>query len=149
MGGSLRSGGPRGSRAVSTLMAVSGGAILVVEDDATTCDSLVRLLRRAGYAVIATADGEAAWALLAAGDTRPFDVVIADLLLGALDGLALAKRVGQLADPPAVVILTGWGTAHSLSEAQRLGVHAYLLKPCPPTELLASIGRAVAARPLP
>jgi DNA-binding response OmpR family regulator len=115
--------------------------VLVVEDDATTRLSLALLLHRAGYAVASCADGEAACAQLAA---TPYDLLLVDLVLAdAVDGLAVVTCAARLADPPAIVVLTGFGSQASLAAATALGVTTYLLKPCLPHTLLAALAAAV------
>jgi DNA-binding response OmpR family regulator len=125
--------------------------ILLVEDDDTARTSLGRVLSRAGYAVHAVPDGEHAVAVLDAAGAD-FDVVLTDLLLGALDGVAVLKRARALGDPPEVILLTGYGTLQTAIESLRLGAFDYLLKPCKPEELLRCIGNAAerrTGRPLP
>jgi len=64
-------------------------AILVVEDDKNVRDIIVRLLRDEGFEVNATASG---WTALAMIRRKPFDLLIADIMLpGGLDGLEVAK----------------------------------------------------------
>lgn len=121
--------------------------ILIVEDDATTRHSLALLLHRAGYAVDTCADGESACTQLAA---TPYDLLLVDLVLAdAVDGLAVVAQAARLATPPTIVVLTGFGTHASQAAASGLGIAAYLLKPCRPEELLATLAgvQQLPARP--
>lgn len=119
--------------------------ILVVEDDATTRASLAAILGRAGYSVQIAADGRAALDMIdpARGG---FDVVVSDIFLGDVDGIALLKAARALADPPAVILFTGYSTVQSAVAALRAGAHDYLFKPYRPEELLESVERAVIRR---
>lgn len=119
--------------------------ILVVEDDATTRASLAAILGRAGYSVQIAADGRAAMALIDPA-RAPFDVVVSDIFLGDVDGIALLKAARALPDPPAVILFTGYSTVQSAVAALRAGAHDYLFKPYRPEELLESVERALARR---
>jgi two-component system OmpR family response regulator len=63
--------------------------VLLAEDDPSLARQIAAALGRAGYAVDKTGDGEEAWFL---GDTEPYDAIVLDLGLPALDGLALLRR---------------------------------------------------------
>ena len=66
---------------------------LAVEDDPRIAADLAAALRSAGFRVEATGDGEEAWFL---GDTEDYDLVVLDLGLPGLDGLAVLKRARAL-----------------------------------------------------
>lgn len=122
-------------------------SILVVEDDAATRASLAAILDRAGYAVQTAADGHEALSLIEL-DRCAYDVVVSDIFLGEVDGIALLKAVRALPDPPAVILFTGYSTIQSAVAALRAGAHDYLFKPYRPEELLESVSRAIASRRL-
>jgi DNA-binding response OmpR family regulator len=120
--------------------------ILLVEDDDIARVSLSQVLAKAGYRVETVPDGETAVSRLDRPDgSQPYDLVISDLMLREIDGLQVLKRARQLADPPQVILLTGFGTLQTAIEALRNGASDYLLKPCKPEELLRCV-RAVAQR---
>lgn len=114
--------------------------ILVVEDDATTRYSFVQRLRYAGYQVSEAPDGETALDLL---EAHPFDVVITDIIMGAVDGMEVlhTARLGPAA--PEVILLTGHGSFDTAVQAVREGAYDYLVKPCSGEHLLACVARAV------
>lgn len=121
-----------------------GGRILLVEDDGAARHSLIQVLSRAGYVVEALPDGEQAVTLLTAPVYNGhYDVVLTDLMMRGVDGLQVLKRSRELADPPEVILLTGYGTLQTAIEALRAGAFDYLLKPSKPDELLRSIERAM------
>lgn len=76
--------------------------VLVADDDKGIAEVVARVLEEEGYAVAIAYDGEAALAV--ARRDRPA-VIIADIVMPRLDGIALAKRVAELPGPPLPVIL--------------------------------------------
>lgn len=114
--------------------------ILVVEDDAVTRQRLVYRLEYAGYRVTQAADGRAALDLL---ETKVFDVVVTDIVLGTVDGIEVLHAARRMYYRPAVILLTGYGSLSTCIDALRLGAYDYLLKPCSPSALLQSIKGAI------
>ncbi|MEV0151495.1 MULTISPECIES: BTAD domain-containing putative transcriptional regulator [unclassified Nonomuraea] len=87
------------------------------------------------------ADGEEAIAL--ARETSP-DVVLLDIQMPRLDGLAAARRILADERPPKVIVMTTFGSDENLYAALRAGVSGFVLKTSPPEQLVAAI-RAAAA----
>jgi CheY-like chemotaxis protein len=102
---------------------------LVVDDSATMRQLICLTLRRVkGCQVVEAADGVEAAAMLRSGS---FDLVIADIKMPNMDGLALVKHIRQdlmLTDLP-VVIITTKGEDGDRDEGLRAGANAYLTKP--------------------
>ncbi|MBI4869900.1 MAG: response regulator [Candidatus Wallbacteria bacterium] len=101
--------------------------VLVVEDSRTTREVNRRLLSGAGYDVTTASDGLEALDKLATG---AFDLVLSDLTMPGLDGLALTRRIKsdpRLADLP-VVILSFKDRDEDLKRAELVGADAYLVK---------------------
>ena len=99
-------------------------SILLVADDAKARMLLTDILTHTGYEVIAVPDGETAIALL---QQDKFAVVLTDIRMRAVDGiqvLATAKAQGR---PPAVILLTGYGSLETSIAALRSGADDYLL----------------------
>jgi DNA-binding response OmpR family regulator len=118
--------------------------ILIVEDDDHARTSLTQVLERVRYQVDSVPDGETALERLNTPALQgQFAVVITDLLLFQVDGLAVLRAARATPEPPEVILLTGYGTLHTAIESLRLGVFDYLLKPCKPEELLHVVARAV------
>ncbi len=112
--------------------------ILIVEDEATLRTNIARYLTREGYDVHPVGDAETALALL---DEFEFDVVLTDLRLPGVSGLAVLECV-QTTQPEAVVLLmTAYASIGSAVEALRRGAHDYLLKPLSLAALAAKIRR--------
>lgn len=117
--------------------------VLVADDQA---------LVRAGLKVVLSAEaglepvGEAAngeEAIAAVRTARP-DVVLLDIQMPHLDGLAAARRILAGQDPPKVIMMTTFGSDENLYAALRAGVSGFVLKTSPPEQLVAAI-RAAAA----
>jgi DNA-binding NtrC family response regulator len=92
--------------------------ILLVEDELNMARTLAKNLERAGHAVEHAPHGEAALARLGAAS---FDVVLTDLKMPVMDGMALLHAMHERGLGPAVVVLTGYGTIESAVEAMKLG----------------------------
>jgi DNA-binding NtrC family response regulator len=114
--------------------------ILLVEDELNMARTLAKNLERAGHAVEHAAHGEAALARL--GEAS-FDVVLTDLKMPVMDGMALLHAMHERGFPPAVVVLTGYGTIESAVEAMKLGAADYLIKDARPQEILLTIERVL------
>ena len=85
-----------------------------------------------------TGDGQAAYALVLS--EKP-DVLLTDLILSGLDGLAVLEKLSALPDSekPAVIIISGFSSEHSLTEASNLGASYFMQKPCDIPALLSRI----------
>jgi len=120
--------------------AARGAAILVVDDDAELLRALSRTLTVAGYAVTAVPDGESALASLR---DAPAELVITDLLMPGMDGLALLRAIKALGPGPEVLLITAQGTIEKAVEAMRLGAHDFVEKPFARERLLLAVERAL------
>lgn len=119
--------------------------ILLVEDEANMVRTLSRILERAGYAVSTAANGREALDVL---DREVVDVLITDLNMPVMDGMALLRSMQELVSRPATIVLTGYGTIQSAVDAMKLGASDYLIKPCNPDELKIVIERQLELRAL-
>jgi DNA-binding NtrC family response regulator len=131
----------------------AGAKILVVDDEKNLLTMLAKILRRHGFEVIGANDGQEAIEILrgsrapegeeAAEVPAAFDVVLTDLQMPRMDGLALLRTVREeFADLP-VVVLTGHGSIESAVTAMKAGAVDYLIKPCNPDEILLVMERAL------
>jgi DNA-binding response OmpR family regulator len=107
---------------------------LAVEDDPRIATDLCAALNAAGFRVEVARDGEAAWFL---GDTEDFDLVVLDLGLPRLDGLAVLKRWRANGRDMPVLVLTARGTWQERVEGIEAGADDYLPKPFRMEELVA------------
>jgi len=100
-------------------------SVLIVEDDTTVAGTLTEYLRRAGHLVTSVKSAEEGLATL---NREIFDVVIADLKLPGLDGLAFLREVSGDGGPP-VIILTGNTEVDTVVSCMRAGAADYVAKP--------------------
>ncbi len=110
--------------------------ILVVEDDAHIARQVATTLERAGYVVDVAHDGEEGHFL---GDTEPYDAVVLDLGLPAMDGLTVLRNWREAGRDMPVLILTARGTWRDKVMGLRGGADDYLAKPFEMEELLARL----------
>ncbi len=115
--------------------------VLVVEDDPTISEVVVRYLEREGLEVEAVADGRDA---LDAAARRWPDLVVLDLMLPGIDGLEVCRRLRARAPVP-VIMLTARGDEEDRVLGLELGADDYVVKPFSPRELTARV-RAVLRR---
>src|SRR6185369_10011906 len=107
--------------------------ILVVEDDPRLAATLQRLLAAEGHDVEIAGDGH--YGLRRARD-RPFDLVVLDIMLPGIDGLAVCKRLRAAGSIP-ILLLTALGGTEERVRGLDSGADDYLVKPFAYEELLA------------
>lgn len=116
--------------------------VLIVDDERYIREGLREFIdwRTEGFQIVGeSGDGRNAYAQIR--DREP-DVVLCDIRMPHLDGLALVDRVrAELAQPPVFIILSGYNDFSYAQRALRLGVSNYLLKPVQRDELLAELRR--------
>jgi len=117
-------------------------SILIVEDDDTFSTTLVRALKRRGYAPIAAKT--AAEALGMAQTAAPGWVVL-DLNLDGTSGLDLIPRLLEIDPACRIVVLTGYASISTAVDAIKLGAVQYLAKPVDVDTLLRAFGHALQA----
>lgn len=123
--------------------------VLLVEDEPRIAKDVAGTLTAAGYLVDTVGDGETAWFQ---GDTRDYDLIILDLGLPQMDGLAVLKRWRSAGRQTPVLVLTARGAWAERVEGIDAGADDYLAKPFRMEELLArsralirrSVGHAAA-----
>ncbi|MHB1931724.1 MAG: ArsR/SmtB family transcription factor [Thermoplasmata archaeon] len=101
--------------------------LLVVDDNAVFREELGGLLEGEGHSVALAASGSKALEILA---TQPADVVLTDLKMPRMGGLALLTQITGAYPEILVVVITGYATIDTAVEAMRLGAFDYLPKPC-------------------
>jgi DNA-binding response OmpR family regulator len=109
--------------------------VLVVDDEPTIRDVVVRYLERDGYRTLEAADGGAAQALL---ERESPSLVILDLMLPGGDGLALCRWIRSRSSLP-VIMLTARGEESDRIVGLELGADDYVTKPFSPRELVARV----------
>jgi two-component system response regulator AtoC len=113
--------------------------ILVVDDEEPVRHMLELLLRRAGFEVLSAASGEAAVALL---EDEVVDVVLSDVRMPGLDGLAFAERLSAEHPEITLVMMSAFGTVELALEAMRRGAYDYISKPFKQDEVILTLRKA-------
>ncbi len=117
--------------------------LLLVEDEPDLRDTLRYNLRRNGYAVTDVGNGKEALAVLQGASSAhgPVDVVVSDVMMPVMDGIALAKalRADDATKELPLMFLTAKGDAADRLEGFRVGADDYLTKPFDLEELLARV----------
>ena len=114
--------------------------ILVVDDEASIRDLLSKTLALAEYDVDVAPDGRSA---LDRMRVYPYDLLIADLKMPGMDGLAVIREAKRYKSDLPVIIITGFSTESSAIEAVNLGVSGYLTKPFRVPRVLSVAARAL------
>ncbi|SKD04611.1 two component transcriptional regulator, winged helix family [Burkholderia sp. CF099] len=110
--------------------------ILLAEDNAKLAESVLRVLREAGFAVDHMEDGTAADLVLR---TQDYAAVILDIGLPKIDGLEVLKRLRERHNPVPVLVLTAHDAVSDRVRGLNLGADDYLAKPCDLSELEARV----------
>ena len=111
-------------------------SLLLVDDDPDLLRLLAIRLKANGYAVTAVDSGRRALASIAA--SRP-DLVLSDLRMEGMDGMALFHEIQASFPGLPVIILTAHGSIPDAVAAVKKGVFGYLTKPYDPEELLSAV----------
>jgi two-component system response regulator HydG len=117
--------------------------VLVVDDEAGIRSALKQLLESAGFAVDVAEDGVAALERLV---ERPPDIVVTDLDMPRMNGMALLGELRERDGELPVIVATSAVDIQSAVSAMRAGAADYITKPVEMDELVLSIGRAVETR---
>jgi len=122
-------------------------SILVVEDSTDLRELLVQALSMGGYDVQAADNGQSALEALA---QSPFDVVITDIRMPGMDGIALLDRILAMDREPetAVILMTAYMTIESAVSSLKKGAYDYLTKPVKIEQLLHTVQTVVDKRRL-
>jgi two-component system, OmpR family, response regulator len=121
----------------------SGIRVLVVDDETVFSDSLTKVLTRRGMRVASAPDGQRALKLMA---EQRFDVIVLDVRMAGMGGLATLRAVRERDGQIPVLILTGHMDLNEVSEAMKGGVTEVLFKPCPVVNLVSSIQNAYTSK---
>jgi DNA-binding NtrC family response regulator len=114
--------------------------VLVVDDDAATCDGLTALLDSWEYSASAVSDGKAALKLCR---TELPHAIITDLMMPGMTGLEFIEAIRDQAQQVAIVMVTGQATIETAVQAIKLGAYDYLIKPLDPQKLRAVLEKGI------
>lgn len=114
--------------------------ILVVDDDPEICDFMETFLSKEGYEVNSLQDPTKAEAEVRAGG---YHLVILDLMMPDMDGVAVLERVRKVDSDVAVIIFTGYPSLDTAVASMKLDAVDYLKKPVDPAELKVVLERVM------
>lgn len=114
--------------------------ILLVDDEPSVLLTVRAILEQEGYAVDAVPSGTEA---IQAIRERHFDLVLTDLKMKSIDGLAVLAEVRKSSPSTVTLMMTGYGSVDSALEALQLGAFEYLLKPVEVSELKMAVKRSL------
>jgi len=123
---------------------VTVSTVLVVDDEPSVRDVVVRYLRQAGYRTLEASDGNDARDLL---EQEMPSLIVLDLMLPGMDGLSLCRWIRERSELP-VIMITALGEETDRLTGLELGADDYLTKPFSPRELVARV-KAVLRRSSP
>ena len=112
--------------------------VLLVEDDELVMDAMTRTLVRQGYLVLSARSGHDAMSLIYT-PLQPINVVVLDLNLPDVSGIALCARIRELHPTVPVVVCTGGTDPADADGLINLGVRRFFHKPVPMADLVASV----------
>jgi DNA-binding NtrC family response regulator len=113
--------------------------VLVVDDEQKQRQIIVDILHDKGYAVVQAADGLDALDILRKED---FAVILTDVKMPEMDGLALMTSVMGMNLPTQIILMTAFGDIPSAVKAIKMGAYDYLEKPFAKTDLLKLVAKA-------
>jgi two-component system, cell cycle sensor histidine kinase and response regulator CckA len=120
------------------------GHLLVVEDDASVRSAVVRALRAAGYSVTEARDGEQALEIM---ERQPdIDLVITDMVMPGMPGLALLAEIRKRRPDLPAIVLSGYSEHPANTEWRVADQAVFVEKPVSPSDLIRRIGQMLTSR---
>ncbi len=119
--------------------------VLIVDDEAGLREMLVFGLTDRGYDVSVAADGDAGISMV---ETRPFDLVVSDIMMPGTSGVEVLKRIKEVQPTTEVIMATGFATLETAIESMKSGAYDFIPKPYELDQLCAVFGRALERRRL-
>ncbi len=114
--------------------------ILIIDDEPEQREVLEAIFAGEGYRVDSVGTGQEALARLESGN---YDLILSDLIMPAMDGIALLKEVQKRHGEIPLIIITGYGSVETAVKAMRQGAYAYFIKSHDPEELLIEVEKAL------
>ena len=121
--------------------------VLLVDDDALVRAGLTMMLGAFDGIEVVAAVGDGT-AVAAAVDTHRPDVVLMDIRMPGMDGLAATESLRRRPDAPEVLVLTTFDTDGHVLRAMRAGAGGFLLKHTPPEQIALAVRRVAAGEPM-
>ena len=123
----------------------TGLAVLIVDDDASNRESLVRIFEREGLEPLTARDGREALDLLR---KRRVAVVLTDLMMPGMTGLELLRAARAVSPETEFILMTAFGTVETAVEAMKEGAWDFVTKPFKRIQIVRAVRRALDQRSL-
>lgn len=120
--------------------------ILIVEDDRVMGETLAKLFIREGFSAVYVPSGKDALQVLSKSPN--YAIVITDLVMPEIDGLALLRKIKEKYTGVEVVVMTGYGTIKTAVDAIKEGAFDYITKPFNKDEILEVVSKIVKMKEL-
>jgi len=133
----------RESRGETQLRSRKPARVLVVDDESPVRDMIAAALEREGYTVELAAGGREALEIL---EVNSFNLVLTDIVMQDVNGIALLERIHSLQPNLPVVMVTAVHDISVAIDSMRRGAYDYLLKPFEREQLLSTVERALSHR---
>lgn len=124
---------------------MTGGRVIIVDDDAAVRELLSVMLRKENYQVTTFGDGEKALQSIQQ-NIEYYDLLISDIQMPHIDGFELVNRAKAYDDSLICIIISGYATADNAIESLRSGAYDFLQKPFVFKQVSATVGRAMEYR---
>lgn len=119
-----------------------GARVLIVHDDVDLLESLVRFLGRFGYTCLTASSGTEAMAFM---EAEAPDVVVTDLHMPGIDGVAATRHARGHCPPIPVVLMTAYPAPEAQQQLREAGGVVHVAKPFRNADLLNAVRRALGA----
>jgi DNA-binding NarL/FixJ family response regulator len=126
---------------------VAGVRVLIVDDDALVRGALRMMLSGSDAIEVVGEAGDGEEVAAAVADHRP-EVVLMDIRMPRLDGIAATAALRRRPDPPEVIVLTTFDADENVLRALRAGASGFLLKDTPPARIVEAVQRVAAGDPI-
>jgi DNA-binding NtrC family response regulator len=118
-------------------------SVLIVDDDPAQRRILEETIKRLGFEARTASSGEEALQFLEGSERTPVAVVLLDLIMSGLDGMAVLERLKDRPGSPPVIVQTAHGSIDAAINAMRAGAVDFVVKPASPERLEVSIRSAL------
>lgn len=113
-------------------------SILIVDDEEHTRLGYAEVLRLEGYSIDVAENGKVA---LKKMEEQNFDVIVTDLRMPEMDGMALISSIREIKKEQKVIIITAFGTFKTYKQAKDVGVTVFLNKPVRAKDLKEAVSQ--------
>lgn len=117
--------------------------LIVVDDETIIANGITQMVKRFGLDIEVTQTFYSSLAAIDYLQATPTDLIITDINMPELNGLALIQKIKKISPTTQTIVLTGFGTLDYATEAMRYGVRFFLQKPTQPAELRTALQKSL------